>query len=184
MDLRVDMTADAWIKTQLLIHGFDTEVEWYGLVDRIDDDHILIYDILNYPQTVTRVSVRGDNDQHQKWLFSLQDEQLKHLRMHGHSHVNMDISPSETDLRFQEDMAKQCPENDMYLFMIFNKRGNIYIRFCKGGVFAEYDTLYMNVVFEDRITTDAEFLNEAYSMAKQNTEQEREGNGNEFKQKS
>ena len=46
--------------------------------------------------------------------------------MHGHSHVNMGTSPSATDTKLQEDHLAQLQDNDFYIFLIVNKKREIW----------------------------------------------------------
>ena len=73
------------------------------------------------------------------WLMSQPDEVFNKLRFHGHSHVNMGVSPSGVDTKYQDDILKNL--NDFYIFGIFNKREDNYLII--------YD-ITNNIVYEDK----------------------------------
>ena len=138
-------TAEAHEKMQALVQGFDKEVAWHGVAERFDDDGkdgYLITDILVYPQTVTGASVDMDVDEYDKWIRdNAEDERMYRLRMQGHSHVNMGVTPSTTDLKHQSDILRMIPKTGFYIFIIINKRNDWNVKI--------YD-LKKNVLFEEK----------------------------------
>ncbi len=123
---KVLFTPDAWRKMQALVSDFDKEVAWHGVATRGEDenkDEYYISDILVYPQTVSGASVEMDIDEYDKWIRENdEDERMYKLRMQGHSHVNMGVSPSPVDLKHYEDILACVPDDDFYIFMIWNKK--------------------------------------------------------------
>ena len=116
-------------KVKALIQTCPKEVGWHGLVERIDDSTFVWYDVLLYPQYVTGASVNPDADEYAKWMNAQYDydngKSFKNLRLHGHSHVNMAVSPSGIDLQFREDILTNLQDNDFYIFTIWNKKGDM-----------------------------------------------------------
>lgn len=131
----------AYAKMLVLLHSFSDEVAWHGIVNRQDNTTFVIKDILVYPQIVTGVTVDTDQEEYQKWLMKLDDETFNHLRMQGHSHVNMATSPSKTDTDFYARILSQVPDDDYYIFMVFNKRLEHTVKV--------YD-LKNNILYEDK----------------------------------
>ena len=120
---RVQFSPVAYAKMLTLIHGFATEVAWHGIVTRVRDGLFRISDILVYPQTVTGASVRTDEREYGKWLMEFDDDTFNSLRMQGHSHVNMRVSPSGTDTNDQKIVLDQMGGGcKFYIFMIWNKK--------------------------------------------------------------
>lgn len=117
-------TATAYVKMQYLLAKFDSEVAWHGTVERTSEDksEFLITDILLYPQTVTGTTVNTDQAEYENWLFNLDDDTFNHMRFQGHSHVNMGVTPSGTDLNHQEMLLTQVTDDDYYIFAIWNKK--------------------------------------------------------------
>ena len=110
-----------------LIEACPTEIGWHGTVERTAKG-FHIKDIFVYPQTVTGATTTTDEAEYTKWLQELDDDTFNTLRMQGHSHVNFTASPSGVDEQMYADILQTLTENDFYIFMIHNKRGDIYIR--------------------------------------------------------
>lgn len=130
----------AWQKMQLLIREFDKEVAWHGIAKRGEEkDTYLISDILVYPQEVTGATVTTDQEEYQMWLMQKDDDVFNNIRMQGHSHVNMGVTPSAVDLNLYESILDQLDSDMFYIFMIWNKRGDKTVKI--------YD-LRENILFE------------------------------------
>lgn len=122
----VIFTEAAWFKMQMLITAIDKEVAWHGVARRGDDpekDEYIISDILVYPQTVTGATVNTDQAEYEKWLNDLDDDTFNNLRMQGHSHVNMGVTPSSVDLGLYEEFLERMGDDMFYIFLIYNKKG-------------------------------------------------------------
>lgn len=118
-------TEMAYTKMLYLVREFDKEVAWHGLARRGEDpdkDEYYIYDILVYPQEVTGATVNTDQEQYQMWLMSHDDSVFNNIRMQGHSHVNMGVSPSSVDNSLYERILDQLDDDMFYIFLIWNKR--------------------------------------------------------------
>lgn len=134
----------AWQKMQTLIREFDKEVAWHGIAFRGDDpekDEYTVEDILVYPQEVTGTTVTTDQEKYQMWLMEQEDDVFNNIRMQGHSHVNMGTSPSSVDNSLYERILDLLDDDMFYIFLIWNKRGEKYIRI--------YD-MRENVLFETK----------------------------------
>lgn len=143
----------AWLKMWTLISEFDKEVAWHGVAMRGEDftkDEYFIKDILVYPQEVTGATVNTDQVKYQTWLMNHDDEVFNNIRMQGHSHVNMGVTPSTVDTTHQEQILDQLEGDMFYIFMIWNKRKDKTIKI--------YD-LAKNVLFETADVT-VEIMND------------------------
>lgn len=116
----------AWLKMKYLIALFDGECGWHFVCHRSDDaeDEYIIEDVLVYPQQVSSATVNTDQEEYAKWEDALPDEVFNNLRGHGHSHVNMGITPSPTDLDHQDKRLEALSEDSFYIFTIWNKKGD------------------------------------------------------------
>lgn len=154
----VYFTEMAWMKMQALIRDFDKEIAWHGVASRgedIEKDEYYITDILVYPQEVSGASVEMDVDKYDEWLRdNYEDERFNSIRMQGHSHVNMSVSPSGVDLTHQEAILDQLTDKMFYIFMIWNKS--------KANNIKIYD-MAKNVLFEDK-DVRYEVLNDGYGI--------------------
>lgn len=126
-------TEIAWMKTTALLREFSKEVAWHATAYRIpgDKDEYLIKDVLVYPQTVTASTVDMDVEKYTQWIMDgvmAGDERFDHIRCQMHSHVNMGVFASPTDVQHQEEILEQLDEEDFYIFMIWNKSLKVYMR--------------------------------------------------------
>lgn len=176
----ITFSRTAWKKQQTLIQNFTSEVGWHGVVTRDQENplHFTIEDIIVFPQIVTGTTVTPNDEAYAVWNATLPPVQRNAMRFHGHSHVNMGVTPSGTDDKYQQDMlgrlngdglteeAKQRMKEAMgdmafYIFMIFNKSGSHNVR-----VFDYWGNTYYE---GDEITVEhepdelADFLAEAKS---------------------
>lgn len=122
----VYFSAVAWAKMVAIISAFDKEVAWHGLVEKLDTGaekaKYLVYDIAVYPQEVTGATVNTDQKEYERWLDTFNDEDFRAIRMQGHSHVNMGVTPSSVDMGHKEQVIKQLDGDMFYIFMIWNKK--------------------------------------------------------------
>lgn len=119
-------------------------------------------DILVYPQQVSGATVNTDQEEYTNWLYGLEDAVFNALKMQGHSHVDMGVSPSSVDLTHQSEILSQLEGDMFYIFMIWNKRLEHTIKI--------YD-LGSNTLYEDEdiqlVCPDLEdFLTQADQMVK------------------
>ena len=165
----VYFTELAWVKMQTLIREFDKEVGWHGIATRGDDptkDEYYITDILVYPQEVTGATVTTDQEEYQMWLMGHDDEVFNNIRMQGHSHVNMGVSPSSVDTSLYERILDQLEDNMFYIFMIWNKKGDKTIKIYDIAKNVLFDTSDCKVEVLDDGTGLERFLKDAKAKVK------------------
>lgn len=126
----ITLSAQAYMKIFALVHTYSTEVEWHGVVERTAADAFHIKDVLIFPHKVTSATVISDQTEYEKWLDTLDDNTFNALRFHGHSHVNMGVIPSGVDMTYRYNILNNfgtpSETSDLfYIFLIFNKRGDI-----------------------------------------------------------
>jgi hypothetical protein len=134
------LTEKAYIKILSLLMEFSDEVAWHGTVSRSDVNEFIIEDILVYPQEVTGSTVVTDQEAYTEWLYGLDDETFNKIRMQGHSHVNMGVSPSGVDDNHRRQILGQLEPDMFYIFQIWNKSLNVHTLF--------YD-MENNILYED-----------------------------------
>ena len=138
----------AYLKMMALVDKFSSEVAWHGIAYRDDDNVYYVTDILIYPQEVTGVTVDTDQERYTEWLMSQDDEVFNNIRFQGHSHVNMGTTPSSVDLGHQREMLDPMPDDDFYIFAIWNKKNEHTVKIYDMG---------KNILFEnDDITVEIE----------------------------
>lgn len=126
---KVYITAEAYVKLRKLVDATTTEIGWYGTVTKMPgfESVFVIDDILVYPQTVTGATCVQDDDRVFEFELNLSTDQVNRKRFHGHSHVNMGVTPSGVDEQFYQDILTQV--DDYFIIMITNKSGAYYTRF-------------------------------------------------------
>lgn len=159
----------AWFKMQMLVKEFSKEVAWHGVAKRGDDpekDEYYISDILVYPQEVTGATVNTDQEKYQLWLMNHDDEVFNNIRMQGHSHVNMGVTPSGVDLSHQEKILDQLDDDMFYIFMIWNKSGDKNIKIYDLAKNTLFETFDITIEILDDETGITRFLKTAKEMVK------------------
>ena len=171
-DATVYFTEMAWIKMQSLVREFDKEVAWHGIARRGDDvskDEYYITDILVYPQEVTGATVNTDQEKYQNWLMSQDDETFNNIRMQGHSHVNMGVTPSGVDNLLYDRILEQLEDDMFYIFMIWNKRQEKTIKIYDLSKNVLFETSDCTVkILDDTIGLES-FMKDAKEKVKENT---------------
>lgn len=160
-------TEMAYLKMMMLVWTSDKEVGWHGLAYKKNGEYI-ITDILVYPQKVTGATVESDDDRYPEWLVKLDDDTFKALNMQGHSHVNMGVTPSQTDENDQKMILTQKLKDDsFYIFMIINKKGEKTIRIYDLEDNALYETADVSVKLIKDGTGIMDFLDEAEDLVQE-----------------
>ena len=171
-DATVYFTELAWLKMQTLIREFDKEVAWHGLAYRGDDpekDEYYIKDILVYPQEVAAATVNTDQEKYQMWLMNHEDDVFNNIRMQGHSHVNMGVTPSSVDTSLYDRILEQLDDTMFYIFLIYNKRGEKTYKIYDLAKNVLFETSDVTVKILDDGTGIEKFLQEAKTMVKDKT---------------
>lgn len=118
--------SDIYVQMLELINQSDVECSWHGLVDRdLRDNSYTIYDILVFPQINSATATTTDEKEFAEWQTKLiidPEFPLEDLRMHGHSHVNMNVFSSGVDDQYQKDLLAKVEDGDYYIFLIMNKK--------------------------------------------------------------
>lgn len=133
---------EAYNKVLEYVKQCNSEVAWHMVVKKVENSECLSYQVLDamaYPQKVTGVTVEAIEDKYASWMNNLNDETFNNLRGQGHSHVEMGVTPSGTDRNMYNNYLKGLEENDFYMFMIINKKGDIWF---------EIHDLEKNIIFE------------------------------------
>ena len=126
----VNISQKAFIKMISLVCTNQEEIAWNGTAFRSEEKENVFHieDIFVYPQEVTGITVDRDRKKYYEWLISLDDNVFNNLRVQGHSHVNMGVSPSATDIEHQVEVLDQLDETMFYIFIIMNKDSEINFR--------------------------------------------------------
>lgn len=124
------INADVYTKMYELVKQSNIEIQWHLMVKRYKEEaEYLVYDILLFPQTNSGTSTTTDQDEFAEWQMELikdKDFPLEDLRGHGHSHVNMNVYSSGVDDAYQRDLTTKAQDGDYYLFLVLNKKMEMY----------------------------------------------------------
>ena len=135
----------AWCKMTTLVQKTETEIAWHMLINKISKTQYIITDIIVYPQTVTGATVNTDDTKYALWVNNIPDKDFELMRGQGHSHVNMGVSPSSVDTNYYADLL-QTMQKGYYLFMILNKRGDMFLQLVDIDANTVYEST--DIVFE------------------------------------
>jgi hypothetical protein len=151
---KVYITTEAYVKLRKLVDDTTTEIGWYGTVTKMPglESVFVIDDIIVYPQVVTGATCVQDDDRVFEFELSLSTDQVNRKRFHGHSHVNMGVTPSGVDEQFYQDILTQV--DDYFIIMITNKSGNYYTRFYDMHNNILYTSIPVQVMLDDGIALE------------------------------
>ena len=123
--------AGTYMRMLELINQSSVECSWHGLVHRdLEANTYYVYDILVFPQINSSTSTTTDEKAFAAWQTNLildPNFPIENLRLHGHSHVNMNVFSSGIDDKYQEDLLTKVDNGDYYIFLIMNKKMEICI---------------------------------------------------------
>ena len=125
----IQVNAEAYIKMLELVNQSAVECSWHGLVRRTEDTYY-VYDILVFPQINSPTTTTTDENEFAEWQMNLIQDMnfpIQDLRLHGHSHVNMNVFSSGVDDKYQKDLITKVDDGDYYIFFIMNKKMEICI---------------------------------------------------------
>ena len=151
--IRIDMTAEAYLKMRSLVDVVSTEIGWNATVRRLSKTHFIVERVLVYPQVCSGTRTFCDNEHTVEWENSLSDKDYNEMRFHGHSHVYMATIPSGIDDNYQETILARNEikdDDNFFIFMILNKRGDYWLRLYDKG----NDEVYTTVVSYGRKEND------------------------------
>lgn len=169
----IEFMPKAWIKMRALVDTFTGEVQWHGLVERKNINTFIVRDVLIFPHEVTSTTVVSNQTEYEQWLNDLDDEEFNACRLHGHSHVNMGVTPSGTDMAYRHNVLDNFglpnEQTDLfYIFLITNKREEMSAEIydLQNNALYSTDEISFDVIVDDDDYL-AEFLSEAKSCVKE-----------------
>jgi len=129
------IAVSAFLKMMSLVQSTDKEIAWHGVVQKVEEG-LLITDILVYPQETSGTTADADEELYGPWIVQ-NHKIVNQLRMQGHSHVNMSVFASGTDMDSFKKLMNQV--KDYYIFMIVNKKWEMkcYYADVASGIFYE-----------------------------------------------
>lgn len=154
--ITVLFTSQAYLRMQALVDFYDTEVGWYGLVEKINNKLYRVYDVKVCKQYVNGAKVDTEDDDTLEFFNSLTDEEAEHMHFQAHSHVKMSTSASGVDLQNQTDVIHNMGKSGFYIFQIWNKANDIntYIYDLDENMFYDSKDVIIEIEDEDAFISD------------------------------
>lgn len=111
------------------------EIGWYGTVEVLSGGQLLIDNVYLFPQEVSGATTETSNQNQDQFIHQIladyDHEQaadiINRIRMWGHSHVNMGVTPSVVDdnqmLKFDNSIG--ASDTPFMIRLIMNKKGDV-----------------------------------------------------------
>lgn len=151
--------AEIMLKMEALVTASPVEISWHGLVKRHSETNsYLIYDILVFPQINSSAATNTDQEEYGKWLTEIMNDEdenkFDNMRMHGHSHVWMNVFSSGIDDGYQTELLTNIKDGDYYIFMILNKKREMCVLLYDYNQQVMFETkdITINIVDSDRMS--------------------------------
>lgn len=156
MNYKVVFSINAYIKYQIYINKVNTEISGFAKVTKHKEAGIFyIEDLILLPQIIaTGVYTRFNQGDFYNDLIS-RGGSPSDYRCWWHSHVDMPVFWSSTDTATIEDHDIQLPEDNWFLSIVGNKKGEI---LCRLDLF---DPIRITL---DKIPWEIDFTNETISQ--------------------
>lgn len=130
---RVAITSEALTKMYIYVDQCSDEIGWLGTVQELDSGvHFIIDDVHLFKQevhaTTTEITPEGLSE-FAETLLALPNgvEVWNSIKMWGHSHVNMGVTPSSQDDKQMNEFADIG--HDYFIRLICNKKGDMKLDF-------------------------------------------------------
>ena len=162
--VKIVFTPYAYYKMLTYVLSLDSEIAWQGLAHKVRSKEYKVTDVFVYPQRVTAAAVYTDDDKMAAWENDLDTDTYNGRRFHGHSHVNMGVTPSTVDMDMRKDTLTRLGEEGFYIFMIMNKKNEMSFEIYDYDDNIIYDTEDCKVYVEGFDKAPAEICSEAMSM--------------------
>lgn len=143
---QIDRTIAKWMRL-----AAPREVAWLGTLSLRGKDTLVVEEVFLPKQRIFSASVDLDKDA----VFELNQkcrEEGKELRWHGHSHVNMAVSPSGTD---EAEFQNNVRDADWFVASILNLKGECSTRL--GAVVRPFGQGGPVLVHAMALSTDVEY---------------------------
>lgn len=167
----VVFTPEVYCKIKKTVDFFKKEFAWNCLVKRDEtvENKFIVYDFIVFEQTVSAATTTTEDEQYGAFLDTLTDDQLNNLRFHGHSHVNMGVTPSGVDMNYRAGIVKGTPKNSFFIFAIVNKKGDMSMEIYDKKNNMLYGTSDINIDIDCSGKTMSDYLKECDAKVKEKT---------------
>lgn len=152
------ITAEVMVKMFALVALYQNEISWhcFSKREKVNNTKVYtIYDLTVFPQVNTAVSTNADEKEYTAWLTELltnPESDFENMRVHGHSHVNMQVFSSHIDDAYQHELLSKLEDDDYYIFLVLNKKMEmcVLIYDYEDKVLYESEDVRLEIISEDR----------------------------------
>jgi hypothetical protein len=148
---RIIIKLSALLKMKGYVEHCDNEIAWLGLVEK-DGTTYTIVDVDLMQQDVSSATAeiheKGLQEYAERFISKGDFETLSKIRLWGHSHVNMDTTPSSTDEETFEEYGENC---EYFIRIIANKKGKLTVDFVDMIEDLRFDNVPWEVEYPDDI---------------------------------
>ena len=129
---RIGIMSDALAKMFVYVDECSDEIGWLGTVKQINEKYYIIEDVFLFDQdvhgTTTEITPEGLAEFAEELLQCENGMEIwNNLKMWGHSHVNMGVTPSSQDNKQMRDFGEIG--HDWFIRLICNKKGDMKLDF-------------------------------------------------------
>ena len=163
------ITSDALAKMSLYIGGCTDEIGWFGFVRDLGKRQYIIDDVILFEQQVHSTTTEITEAMLSRFAEELLTfdngvDLWNGLKMWGHSHVNMGVSPSGQDDSQMEFFSKS--QHDFFIRIIGNKSGDMRLDFYDYINGVSYNNLAYTEYVDESITVYQEEAKALLAQAK------------------
>ena len=167
---KVYITTNAYAKMAHIVDIVDKEVGWLGTAEWIkQSDMLIINDIFLFHQEVNRTTCEITPEGLSEFAEELLQEDngidiWNNIKVWGHSHVNMSVSPSSQD---DSQMKVFADHNDWFIRIIANKSGELKVDLFDYQANISYIDLKWNILIPELFSTKEFIENEIKKKVKE-----------------
>jgi hypothetical protein len=129
----------------------DNEIAWLGLVEKNGTTYTIVdVDLIqqDVSSATAEIHEKGLQEYAERFINKGDYETLSKIRLWGHSHVNMDTTPSSTD---EETFAEYGENCEYFIRIIANKKGKLTVDFVDMIEDLRFDNVPWEVEYPDDI---------------------------------
>lgn len=148
---KIIIKLSALLKMKGYVEHCDSEIAWLGLVEKNNTTYTIIdVDLMqqDVSSATAEIHEKGLQEYAERFINKGDYESLGKIRVWGHSHVNMDTSPSSTDEETLEEYGENC---EYFIRIIANKKGKLTVDFIDMIDDLRFDNVQWEVEYPDEI---------------------------------
>ena len=148
---KIIIKLSALLKMKGYVEHCDSEIAWLGLVEKNGTTYTIVdVDLMqqDVSSATAEIHEKGLQEYAERFINKGDYETLSKIRLWGHSHVNMDTTPSSTD---EETLAEYGENCEYFIRIIANKKGKLTVDFIDMIEDLRFDNVPWEVEYPDDI---------------------------------